>query len=95
MITDTALAGQQRGQQNILRELFDAIYEEAEKGNLKSSAIPEPYVDWFEDDDIGGAERTARTVADVIASMTERQVLKLHGRLTGDSPGSLEDYIVR
>lgn len=95
VITDTALAGQQRGQQKILRELFDALYDEAKNSDRESSAIPEPYVDWFENDDIGGAEHTARTVADVIASMTERQVLKLHGRLTGDSPGSLEDYIVR
>jgi len=95
VITDTALAGQQRGQQKILRELFDALYDEAENSNPMSSAIPEPYVDWFDDSDIGRPEHTARTVADVIASMTERQVLKLHGRLTGDSPGSLEDHIVR
>lgn len=94
VITDTALAGQQRGQQKILRELFDALYEEAENDDLRSAAIPESYVDWFKDADIGGEEYTARTVADIIASMTERQVLKLHGRLTGESPGSLEDYIV-
>lgn len=95
VIMDTALAGQQRGQKKILRELFDALYDEAENSDLKSSAIPEPYVDWFDDADIGEGEHTARTVADIIASMTERQVLKLHGRLTGESPGSLEDYIVQ
>lgn len=95
VITDTALAGQQRGQREILRELFYCLYDEAKGNELKNSAIPEPYVDWFEDPDVGGAEDTSRVVADVISSMTEKQALKLHNRLTGKSPGSLEDRIVR
>ncbi len=92
VITDTALAGQQLGQRRIIRELFDVLYAEATDGDLKSSAIPELYVDWFGDGT--DREETARAVADVISSMTERQVLQLYQRLTGDSPGSLVDQIV-
>jgi len=101
VIRQPSLIAQQRGQQQIIRELFDALYDEAGKDELSWSAIPKPYRDWLEDDSVylegleTPEERKARAVADFIASMTEPQVIALHNRLTGDNPGSLQNEIVR
>lgn len=101
VIRQPSLMAQQRGQQQVIRELFDALYDEAGKDELSWSAIPKPYRDWLEDDSVylegldTPEERKARAVADFIASMTEPQVVALHKRLTGDNPGSLQNEIVR
>lgn len=101
VIQQPSLMAQQRGQQQVIRELFNALYEEAGKGDLSWSAIPEPYRDWLETESVyleglsTAEERKARAVADFIASMTEPQVIALHKRLTGDNPGSLQNEIVR
>jgi len=62
--------------------------------------IPSPFRDWLEEEnsDIdwpSPIHRCARIVADMIAMMTEPQAVTLHKRLTGDTPGSLQDEIVR
>lgn len=101
VIRQPALMAQQRGQRRIIRETFEALYEEAGKGDLSWSAIPAPYRNWLETghNRIGNlnndAEQRARLVADFITSMTEPQVVAIHKRLTGDNPGSLQDEIVR
>lgn len=112
VIQDTALMGQQHGERQIIRELFEALYAEAEENDpeedednsLRQSAIPNPYAEWLsksreENDWFGDFEtqvdRRARLIADIIASMTERQAVQLHQRLTGQNPGSLQDIIVR
>lgn len=95
------MMAQQHGQKRVVRETFEALYEEAGKDNLNSSAIPAPYRNWLEDEHghttnlSNDAARRARVVADFITSMTEPQLAALHKRLTGDNPGSLQNEIVR
>lgn len=100
VISDSSLAGQQRGERRVIEELFDVLYEEAERDDLESSAIPSPYLDWLKDEEPefdwpSPIHRRARIVADMIAMTTEPQAVTLHKRLTGDTPGSLQDEIVR
>ena len=101
VIRQPSLIAQQRGQQQVIRETFEALYDEAGKDDFSRSAIPKPYRNWLEaghshtknlDNE---AEKRARVVADFITSMTEPQVVALHKRLTGDNPGSLQDEIIR
>lgn len=71
------------------------LYDESEPEDILSSAIPAPYRDQLgELDDQDDPER-ARIIADMIAAMTEPQVVTLHKRLVGHSPGSLQDEIIR
>jgi dGTPase len=101
VIRQPSLMAQQRGQRQVVREIFEALYEEASKGDLSKSAIPAPYRNWLETGHShiehldNGAEKRARVVADFITSMTEPQIVALHKRLTGDNPGSLQNEIVR
>lgn len=101
VIQQPSLMAQQRGQKQIIRELFGALYEEAGKSDLSKSAIPKPYRDWLQNDSVylqgldTEEEQKARAVADCITSMTEPQVVALHKRITGDAPGSLQNEIVR
>lgn len=98
VINNATLVGQQRGQRRVIEELFDALYEETWQENLNASAIPAPYRDWLRDGDVDWPtpiHRRARIVADMIATMTEPQAVTLHKRLTGDTPGSLQDAIIR
>lgn len=101
VIRQPSLMAQQRGQRQIIRELFDALYQEASKDDLTWSAIPEPYRSWLQEESVylqgldTPQEKKARAVADFITSMTEPQVVALHKRITGDNPGSLQDDIIR
>lgn len=100
VIQDSTLMGQQRGQRQVIRELFEALYDEAGVDDLGKSAIPTPYSDLLENSPEKGGfrnekEQRARVVADMISSMTEVQVVEYHKRLTGDSPGSLQNEILR
>jgi dGTPase len=100
VIRDSSLMAQQRGQRKIIRTLFKTLYEEAKGDDMSLSAIPKPYSEWIEGDLYRGSfgppsNGRARAVADFIASMTEQQAIEMYERLTGDSPGSLENRIVR
>ncbi|MHC3381846.1 dGTP triphosphohydrolase [Haloarcula sp. H-GB5] len=99
VIQDTALMGQQRGQRQVIRELFRALYDEAGSDPNKS-AIPQPYSGRLQDDAAeqgfrNETEQRARIVADLISNMTENQAVEFHKRLTGDTPGSLQNEILR
>jgi len=95
VISDPTLAAQQHGQEKIIDELFEMLYDESEPGAILSSAIPAPYRDQLgELNDEDDPER-ARIIADMIAAMTEPQAVTLHKRLAGHSPGSLQDEIIR
>jgi len=93
VISNSTLAGQQQGQLELIGTLFNELYAEATSDTIGQSAIIEPYREHIEelDDD----EHPARVVADMITSMTETQAVDLYRRLTGDSPGSLLDDIMR
>jgi dGTPase len=100
VIRNSALMGQQRGQRQLIRELFDALYDEARVKDLHKSAIPKPHSDKLRNDPQqdgfkNKTEQRAQIVADMISEMTELQAVELHKRLTGDSPGSLQNEILR
>ncbi|MCQ4334909.1 dNTP triphosphohydrolase [Natronomonas sp. F2-12] len=100
VIQDSSLMAQQRGQRKIIRTLFETLYEEAQGDEMSLSAIPKPYSEWVAGDLCRGSfgppsNGRARAVADFISSMTEQQAIEMYERLTGHSPGSLENRIIR
>lgn len=95
VISNPTLAAQQRGEENIINELFDVLYEEADPDGVYTSAIPVQYRERIDQIDDAEDSLRARIVADMIAAMTEPQAISLHKRLVGRSPGSLQDEIIR
>lgn len=100
VIRDSSLMAQQRGQRQIIRKLFETLYDEGGSDDMSLSAIPKPYSEWIEGDLYRGSfgppsNGRARAVADFIASMTEKQAFEMYERLTGHGLGSLENRIVR
>lgn len=89
VINNPSLAAQQKGQERVLRTLFDYLFEDSKKGIPKYLPMRLRYL-WLD-----GAESPARFVADCIASLTEAEALGLHGRLHGYASGSVLDPIVR
>lgn len=88
ILSAPALAAQQRGQQRVLTELFEDLYEPGAERYL-----PRKFAYLF-DGDVGPATK-ARLVSDCISSLTEHETIALHGRLRGSASGSLLDPIVR
>ncbi|MDB2225938.1 dNTP triphosphohydrolase [Halorubrum ezzemoulense] len=93
VISNPTLMQQQHGQKRVLSELFESLYGEADPKKVTKSAIPMPYRDRLKNLNESGISRT-RLVADLISSLTEKQTLRLHKRLCGDSPGSLQNSII-
>ena len=92
VIDSLAIKTQQHGQRRVVRELFDAYYKATGstdtdlKGILPADAGAE----------LNGAadeEQRVRVVADLISSMTERQLTITHRRLTGVESGSITDLL--
>lgn len=88
LITSPALAAQQFGQQKLIGILFEALCDDLSQRryrilpkSLRHIADQSPF------------ER--RAAADCIASMTEREAVSLHSRLTGLDVGSVLDPIIR
>jgi dGTPase len=90
IINSPALAAQQKGQEHVLRSLFDRLLEDSTKGLPKYLPIRLRYL-W----DIDEARNGSRFVADCIASLTETEAVALHARLHGIASGSVLDPIVR
>ena len=91
VIQNPSLRTQQHGQQEVIRGLFARYSDAAKKRDYQM--FPAGYQEEFERQQREGAgpgER-ARTIADYIASMTEQQALKMYGRITGTSLGSVLD----
>jgi dGTPase len=101
VIEDASLMGQQRGQRELIENLFTQLLKEARTDDLNKSAISEPYRSWLDyENDLPGRFETpshqeARVVADMITTMTEPQAVELHDRLTGYTPGTLHNRILR
>ncbi len=91
VISNPTLMQQQHGQRRILRELFEALYSEANPKDLSKSIIPSPFHDWVKTHD---DSPRSRIVADIISALTERQAVALHRRLCGDTPDALQNDIV-
>ncbi|WP_247394752.1 MULTISPECIES: dGTP triphosphohydrolase [unclassified Bradyrhizobium] len=89
IINNPSLAAQQKGQERVLRTLFEYLFEDSQTTIPKYLPQRLKYL-WLE-----GDETPARFVADCIASLTEAEALGLHGRLHGYASGSVLDPIVR
>lgn len=89
ILTSPSLAAQQQGQMRVLQNLFEDFHEEIQKREPR--VLPRRFHHLVEDDSVSAA----RTAADCIASLTEREAIALHRRLTGLLSGSVLDPIVR
>ena len=88
IISSPTLLAQQRGQEQTIRYLFSAIYEDS------ADKVP----NWLPRrlEYLWSADITrSRFAADCIASLTESEVVGLNARLQGRSAGSVLDPIVR
>lgn len=100
VVEKPSLLAQQKGQRKIIESLFGTLLEEAERPKGKS-ALPEGYQDYAAGNHPGvhpdstEPERNARVVADFISGMTETQALEMYQRLSGYSPGTFENQIIR
>jgi dGTPase len=103
-IRNPALAAQQYGQREVVRELFETFHRAAKaKPDNKESGwvrrvLPRGFADALSELEAAGQvgpEVLVRTAADAVASLTEQQALDLHRRLTGHDPKSVLDPIVR
>lgn len=92
VIEASSLAGQQHGQERVIKDLYEIYFSAAEKP--ESWAIfPAYYRERLQDNANDPAEKF-RISVDLIASMTESQAIAMHHRLTGHSHGSGLDDIV-
>lgn len=94
IISNPSLAAQQEGQGRIIRELFEMIMHDTNWGISGSPKIPiylPKRLGYLKD----LSNSAARFAADCISSLTEREVTRLHSRLTGHEAGSVLDPIVR
>jgi dGTPase len=90
VIDNPSLDTQQYGQRRVIRDLFN-IYNEESQGRGDRRIFPKHVQEQLEASRI--EPERIRTITDVIAAMTEQQVLDIHHRLTGISFGSVLDAI--
>lgn len=99
VIHNPALATQQVGFQEIVNTLFDRLFSAAAAKKKNLNVFPPIYreaLDAVLRDNAGGPDKDreaaiTRLILDVISSMTERQALRMYGRLEGTDPGSILD----
>ncbi len=94
IISNPSLAAQQKGQERIIRELFEMIMADTVLNGSGGGKIPD-YLPKRLEYLKTHTEAPARFVADCISSLTEREVTRLHSRLIGYDSGSVLDPIVR
>lgn len=88
VINNPALATQQYGQSRLVSDLFEILTDAASDSDF--SVFPPRFSEHLEETE-ASERHIIRTVADYISSMTERQAIELHQRLTGASLGSVLD----
>lgn len=89
IIETPSLSAQQLGQRKIIREVFNIITSESKSGPPVFLPKRLKYL-WSLSDG-----KVFRFASDCICSLTEKELVAFHGRLTGVSSGSLLDPIVR
>jgi dGTPase len=93
VIEAPSLAARQHGQKRVIEELF-TIYTELAANPQNWKVFPPFYRDRLRDAD-GQKDEVVRTCVDLIASMTESQVIAMHHRLTGQTHTSGLDDILQ
>jgi dGTPase len=91
VIRRKSLRTQRFGQRALIRDLF-SIFDDASKSPDDHAIFPRSFADDLET--ITTDRERLRVVADVIASMSETQVVEIHQRLTGRSLGSALDEVM-
>ena len=86
VIDRPSLAIIQNGQRRVIDELFDIYLLEAKKGS--TAIFPPAYAERLE---TANARRRARTVVDLVASLSESGALEIYHRMTGVHRGSIVD----
>lgn len=90
IISSPILAAQQRGQREIINNLYEILKADSKRGKVPDW-LPQRlrYLRNLSE------ENDARFVCDCIAGLTEKEAISLHARLTGSVSGSVLDPIVR
>jgi dGTPase len=96
VLDNPSLQAQRRGERRVIEDLFEILYKSVSSQSDESvDIIHHPFrAEAKELEGNGSSTERARLVTDIITSMTEQQAIRLHKRLTGDTPGSLQEYIV-
>jgi dGTPase len=92
VIDDRSLKVQQHGQRKVVRDLFGTYMQASEDEDRATLGIF-PVSQQEEMQNAGTREERVRLVADLISSMTERQLMITHRKLTGIEPGSITDLM--
>jgi len=95
VIGDTALRAQQRGQCEIIGELFEILYRAIDPdGGEDTDIIPNPFRQQANELSSGVSnKKICRLTTDILTTLTEKQTVQMHKRLTGSSPGSIRERI--
>lgn len=94
IISSPALAAQQKGQERVIRDLFDMIINDTQwcnQGSHKTPSYLPKRLEYLTE----LSDTPERFVADCISALTEREVTQLHSRLVGYEAGSVLNPIVR
>lgn len=98
VIDDRAVKTQQHGQRKVVQDLFNAYFDATGSSDRDLRGIlPQGDLEDLDDrerrEGLLNEKERARMVADIISSMTERQLLLTHRKLTGIELGSITDLI--
>jgi len=88
LISSPILAAQQLGQRKLIKTLFDVLCDDIYERRYRILPTSLRHI-------ADASEFERRAAADCIASMTEREAVSLHSRVTGIDVGSVLDPIIR
>lgn len=96
VLDNPSLQAQRRGERKVIEGLFNILYKAVSPECEENvDIIHHPFRNEAKTlEKHGTLTERSRLVTDIITSMTEQQAIRLHKRLTGDTPGSLQEYIV-
>ena len=100
VIDSPRLASQQWGQRRVIQQLFETYREAIGDSKESERLVPGAFrqeLRTLDDPPSDGAEdravRTLRLAADIVASFTDEQAVRLCRRLTGNDPGSVTELV--
>ncbi len=95
VIGDPALRAQQRGQREVVSELFETLFQAVDpEGNEDQDIIPNPFREKAQSlSSSARRKEVARLTTDIMSSLTEKQTVQMYERLSGISPGSIREQI--